>query len=178
VTIGRLRKLLGEHDAILVSGNKMSLNRAKCWVDTWYIQSIQADSHHGILDDAALANRWLATYKGTFLQEDGDASWVLLPRMRWRSQFLEQMDRLGTKLEQAQEWQTALACYQRALLADDLAEQFYQGAIRCHAAMGQVAEGMSAFRRLKQTLSVVLGVAPSAATLALAAKLRDGATRV
>ena len=51
--------------------------------------------------------------------------------------------------------------YRRGIDADELAEEFYQGVMRCHAAMGRTAEGMAAFRRLRQTLSVVLGVKPS-----------------
>jgi len=54
-----------------------------------------------------------------------------------------------------------LECYRRGIEADELAEEFYQGVMRCHAAMGRTAEGMAAYRRLRQTLSVVLGVQPS-----------------
>jgi len=52
-----------------------------------------------------------------------------------------------------------------------LAEQLYDGLMRCHLALGSAAEGMVVFRRLRQILSVVLGVAPSAASEALAREL-------
>ena len=46
-------------------------------------------------------------------------------------------------------------------------ESFYQGVIRCYAHTGRRAEALSTYRRLRQTLSVVLGIEPSAATQAL-----------
>jgi DNA-binding SARP family transcriptional activator len=45
---------------------------------------------------------------------------------------------------------------------DPIAEVFYQGLMRCQLGMGQVTEGVSTFRRLRQMLSVSLGIAPSA----------------
>ncbi|HUF22478.1 MAG TPA: bacterial transcriptional activator domain-containing protein, partial [Burkholderiales bacterium] len=60
----------------------------------------------------------------------------------------------------------------RGLDADPLAEMFYQGLMRCYARQGRHAEAISTYRRLRQTLSVVLGVAPSAGTEALVRELR------
>jgi DNA-binding SARP family transcriptional activator len=54
-----------------------------------------------------------------------------------------------------------------------LAEEFYQGVMRCHAATGRIAEGIAVYRRLRQTLSVVLGLKPSTRTEKLAQLLRD-----
>lgn len=48
-----------------------------------------------------------------------------------------------------------------------MAESFYQGLMRCYAASGKPAEALGVYRRLRQTLSVVLGVAPSAASESL-----------
>jgi DNA-binding SARP family transcriptional activator len=50
--------------------------------------------------------------------------------------------------------------------------------MRCHLAAGRYAEGMAAYRRLRQTLSVLLGIAPSEPSQALARALqREGAKR-
>ena len=45
--------------------------------------------------------------------------------------------------------------------------------MRCHLALGRPAEGMSVYRRMRQTLSVVLRVAPSEQSLTLARRLRQ-----
>jgi DNA-binding SARP family transcriptional activator len=68
---------------------------------------------------------------------------------------------LGRQLEAAGQWESALVCYRKGIDADELAEEFYQDVMRCHAATGRTAEGIATFRRLRQTLSVVLGVKPS-----------------
>ena len=83
-------------------------------------------------------------------------------RLRLRDLLARLVSALGRQYEASGEWEAALACYRRGIDADELAEEFYQGVMRCHAAMGRAAEGMAAFRRLRQTLSVVLGVKPSA----------------
>ena len=74
--------------------------------------------------------------------------------------------------EAAGQWDKAITHYLKGLEADDLAEQFYQGLMRCYAALGRHAEGMAVFRRLRQTLSVVLSIAPSEASQSLAKALQ------
>jgi DNA-binding SARP family transcriptional activator len=68
----------------------------------------------------------------------------------------------------------AMDCYRRGIEADPLAETFYQGLMRCLAAAGRQAEGAAVFRQLRQTLSVVLGIPPSARSRHLASILLGG----
>ncbi len=76
--------------------------------------------------------------------------------------------------EAAGHWEKAMAHYLKGLEADDLVEAFHLGLMRCYRALGRPAEAITAFRRLRQTLSVVLGIAPSPAAEALAQELREG----
>ena len=71
-------------------------------------------------------------------------------------------------------WEKAMAHYLKGIEADDLVEAFHLGLMRCYRALGRPAEAMTAYRRLRQTLSVVLGIAPSPAAEALAQQLREG----
>jgi LuxR family transcriptional regulator, maltose regulon positive regulatory protein len=64
--------------------------------------------------------------------------------------------------------------YQRGLDADDLAEAFYQGLMRCHAAAGRTADATATYLRLKQLLSVTFGLKPSATTERLYQSLHAG----
>ena len=57
-----------------------------------------------------------------------------------------------------------MQCYLRGIDADPIVESFHQGLMRCYERMGKRTEAFSAYRRLKHTLSVVLGVPPSDAT--------------
>jgi DNA-binding SARP family transcriptional activator len=60
----------------------------------------------------------------------------------------------------------------RGLDADSIVEPFYQGLMRCYHHLDRFAEAASSYRRLKQILSVTLGVAPSATTERLYKSLR------
>jgi len=51
--------------------------------------------------------------------------------------------------------------------AAPLAEAFYQRLMRCYRQERRSAEAIAVYRRLRQTLSVTLGVAPSPASEAL-----------
>ena len=47
------------------------------------------------------------------------------------------------------------------MLRECLFEQFCQGVMRCALALRRPAEGQAAYQRLKRTLSLLMGVAPS-----------------
>jgi pentatricopeptide repeat protein len=51
--------------------------------------------------------------------------------------------------------------YLRGIEADPIVEAFHQGLMRCYQRLGRYTEAISAYRRLRQVLSVVLGVSPS-----------------
>ena len=88
-------------------------------------------------------------------------------RERLRTRFVERIETLGSAFESASAWDRAAAWYQRGIDADPLIEAFHQGLIRCHLQAGRRAEALGAYRRLRQTLSVVLGIAPSESSEAL-----------
>ena len=117
-------------------------------------------------------------YEGTFLPGDLEAHWTVKRRESLRSRFTRLVDDVGAAAEAQSAWEDAIAWYRRGLEADELAETFHQGLMRCYRALGRHAEGMSAYRRLRQTLSVTLGIAPSEQSQALARSLQQaGATR-
>ena len=72
-------------------------------------------------------------------------------------------------------WAEAVQCYEQALAADQLAENFYQGLMRCHIALNRPAEGLSVYRKMRQALSIVLGIEPSSHSQTLARQLTDQA---
>jgi DNA-binding SARP family transcriptional activator len=115
----------------------------------------------------------LSLYRGDLLPSDRDEPWALRPRLRLRAQFIRCLGSLGVRLEAIGHWQLALDCYRRGLEVDDVAEEFYQGVMRCYARLAQPAQGMAAFERLRQTLATALGVVPSSVSEALAIKLRE-----
>jgi LuxR family transcriptional regulator, maltose regulon positive regulatory protein len=176
VCLVRLRKLLCHADAVVVRDEHISLNRELCWVDAWAFADIVETVESGGESPKALARLGLHAlefYRGALLPSDEDDRTIIVARLKLRDQMARLVSTLGKEMEAAGNWDQALACYRRGIDADELAEEFYQGVMRCHAAAGRLAEGMAVYRRLRQTLSVVLGLKPSARTEQLVQLLRD-----
>jgi LuxR family transcriptional regulator, maltose regulon positive regulatory protein len=109
------------------------------------------------------ARRLLDAYPGPLLGTE-DHAWVVKPRDAMRARFVRMLSRLGECLERTGDWVTAIDVYRRGLEADNLAESIYRGLMRALAANGDRAEAMTAFRRCRELLSIVLGVKPAVET--------------
>ena len=175
ITVLRLRKLLGSNETILVSDESIGLNPGLCWTDVWAFehriaQAEAADGEAGLSAAAAA----LALYRGNFLPDEAEEPWTVKARERLRAKFVRLVETAAQADEAAGHWEKARAHYLKGIEADDLVEAFHLGLMRCYRALGRPAEAMTAYRRLRQTLSVVLGIAPSPAAEALAQQLREG----
>lgn len=173
--VRRLRDLLGEGDAVLQQGGQLWLDRACVWVDAWTFERALAaarETPNG--SDAAIAPA-LALYRGAFLAEDEGESWPVAMRERLRGKFIQAVADHAGRLEAAHRDEEAIAWYLRGLDADSVVEPFYQGLMRCYHRLDRLPEAVSAYRRLKQTLSVTLSLPPSAGTEKLYRSLRLGA---
>ena len=171
ITIARLRKLLGHSEAILVSDEAVTLNPRLCWVDArGFLELTNPPGLGSAAGDAA--RRACALHAGPFLPADLDLPWTMKRREQLRGRFIRLVEEAGLTLESDSRWLEAIAQYRGGIDADDLAETFHQGLMRCYRALGRNAEAMSAYRRLRQTLSVTLGIAPSQQSRALAESLQ------
>jgi len=150
----RLRKLLGRDDALRLDGGRVGFDPACVWVDAFAFQQ-------GAIDN----------YPGPLFGDDVVAPWWAGARERLHQRFLRRTQDRGAALEQREDFEQALALYEAALAQDSLAENLYRGAIRCHLAAGRAADALRVFRRCRDQLSIVLGVAPSAATADLVASI-------
>ena len=90
-----------------------------------------------------------------------------------RSKFNRVITRYANALTEAGREREALLCYQRGIETDDLAEEFYQGVMRCALAQKSYAIGLAAYQRLERMLSLRLGVKPSAASQLLKQQLLE-----
>ncbi len=156
-TLHRLRKLLVNGKAIRQSGGELTLDEKVCWVDA------RAFEHR--IDDAANdleeLNKVIGLYRGAFLVQEDGTPWIISTRERLRSKFIHATGRLGASLEERGQQEVAIDLYVRGIEADPLVERFYQGLMRCYKRLDRRTEAASAYRRLRQTLSVTLGVQPS-----------------
>jgi LuxR family maltose regulon positive regulatory protein len=164
VSLVRLRKLLGGTDTVIVRDEQVGLSSDMCWVDAWAFNRIGAIAESDEVSLQRFGPRALDLYRGSFLPGADETRLIVVARLKLRDKLARLVSALGRHLEEACEFEKALQCYRLGIESDELAEEFYQGVMRCHAAMGRTAEGMAAYRRLRQTLSVVLGVQPSASS--------------
>lgn len=175
VTVHRLRKLLDNDEAIVVAGGKIVLAETRVWSDV--VALLEVCRQCASLADGApaasvnrLASLLLDLYRGSFCDGEDDG-WLFPARDRLRSGFLAAVEQLGQRLEHAAEWATAQRLYLRAQEAEPLAETLYRGLMRTAHAQHDPAAAFSAYRRCRDTLSIVLGRKPSAETEKLAASL-------
>jgi len=157
ITILRLRKLLGSNEAVLHLGGKVSLNPELCWVDAWVFEARIADTESS--DRPALG-----LYGGNFLHEDENEPWSVAARERLRGKFIRALSAQAASMETQSDVTAALQFYLRGIEADPIVECFHQGLMRCYEKLGKRSEAFSVYRRLKHTLSVLLGVPPSETT--------------
>ncbi len=165
VNLHRLRRLLGEHDTVLLQDGRVSLDPRRCWVDTWAFERLLGSAAEASSEARpVLIEAALSMYRGVFLVCDLDEPWSLSMRERLHGKFIRHSADLGRLCEECGQWDKAIACYQRGLEADQLAEEFYQGLMRCYRRLDRCAEGIVVYRRLRQTLGVMLGIEPSPAS--------------
>lgn len=150
----RLRKILELPEAIRLTEGRLSLDPALVWVDANAFERLAQSA------DARDHVRALDLYRGPLLPHDDDQPWSAGERLQLRDTFLRLVERIAQPIE-ASDIEAAEALYLRGIDAEPLAERLYQGLMRCHGMRGRKAEVAAVFRRLRQTLSVVLGIAPS-----------------
>ncbi len=166
-TLFRLRKLLEVDNALALAGGKLSLSRALAWTDVWALQAALDAAESTSEDSGAaptrVARQLLDAYPGPLLGAE-ENMWIGKPREVLRARFVRTLMRLGEALEREREWVAAIDLYRRGIEADNLAESLYRGLMRSLAATGDQAEAINAYRRCRELLSIVLGVAPAADT--------------
>jgi len=167
-TLHRLRKLVGNGKVIRQTGGEIALNRQCCWVD--------ADAFEDRVDHASNGSEGLGEaikiYRGAFLAQEEGTPWAVPARERLRAKFIHAVGKLGLFLETNGRYETAIELYARGIDADNLVESFYQGLMRCYENLDRRSEAASAYRRLRQTLSVTLGIQPSTESQRLFETLR------
>ena len=174
-TVLRLRGLLGDAGAIVQQGGKLSLGPGRVWVDVFAFEQaiVSAGDHRSRPKERALLSRAIALYQGSFLAEDAGEAWPIATRERLRGRFIHAVGRHAEQLEADGDCESAVHAYLRGLDADPAVESFYQGLMRCYPRLGRRSEGISAYQRLRQVLSVTLGLAPSPSSERLYQALRE-----
>ncbi len=170
----RLSKFIGNKDMIQLCDHKIGLNRSYFWVDIWSLErlfrridSALVQSYIDSNDISYLTNKVLQLYRGEFIKDEINSSWVLMLRERLRYNFLRYLSLLGQFWEKKGHMEMAADIYIRALQEDALVEEFYQRLMFCYQEQGYVDEAMLVYERCIRTLKAVLGIEPSEKTKAV-----------
>jgi ATP/maltotriose-dependent transcriptional regulator MalT/DNA-binding SARP family transcriptional activator len=175
-TLHRLRKLLGEGDALRLSEGKLTLDGRYVWVDTWALEQVTARIEQALrrpresIDRDKLeqtCRRMIELYVGPFLGNEPDEPWSLPMRDRQRQRFVRTIVEMSRFWEQSGQPGQAVDLLERALEADNVAENLYRQLMTCYAQLGRPADAAETYNRCRKTLAAVLKVEPSAETRAL-----------
>ena len=172
MALHRLRKLLGDDDAVLKSDNRIRLNPKKFWVDVCAFERTLAQIEGGT-PGVSEVQRVLDLYQGSFLGEVVSAPWALTAREKLRAKFLRFAVHASNCCQQQGRHEEALKLIDLGLEAEPLAEELYRSRMRCEAALGKRAEALSTYLRCETMLATLLGIEPSAVTRALYQALRE-----
>jgi len=175
-TLHRLRKIMGDDRILVLRDGKLSLDARYCWIDVWTFERLLGGMKQ-LLRSAAGANQFylleglventLALYQDHFLVMDEVTSWSISMRERLRNKYIHSLIDVGKFWEMHGRWELAIECYRKGIDVDDLVEIFYQRLMVCCLNTQRFSEGMSIYRRCRQTLSIVLSLQPEPETESL-----------
>ena len=118
------------------------------------------------------AARAQALYSGAFLHDTDDAAWQTTYRSRLAAKFKRVIRFAAQDALQRGDGPAARAALEHGLEHDPQAEDLARELMRVLADSGEQAAALQVFARCRSAIEQGLGVAPSAATLALAAQIR------
>jgi LuxR family transcriptional regulator, maltose regulon positive regulatory protein len=176
-TLHRLRRQLGDDDVLYLNHGRVGLEEQLCWLDTWAVEEILAETAREVPRGAsvaellALSRRLVGIYRGPLLADEATASWARAPRERLAAKFVRAADHLGLALEQQGEFDEAAALYRRILDGDALAERAYVGLMRCAIGSGHRTDAMLLYERYREHLAATMHTRPSEQMRNLYAKL-------
>ncbi len=171
-TLHRLRKFFGDDPPLLFKDGRLSIDDRQCWVDAWAFERLLSNIEGRLASMSpdgieSLTHKLFGLYRGPFLGRQAEIPAALSMHERLRSRFLRAHKELGRHHETRGAFETASACYLRALEVEPLAEEFYQKLMLGYHTRGRTAEALAVYERCKKTLRALLGVGPSRETESL-----------
>jgi len=170
VTLHRLRKLLGDSDAVVADGARYRVAVPHLLQSHRFEQEIAEAMRQ---PNAAKLASALAVYTGDFLQGEDAGDWCFPIRAHLRQLYVRGLFALGQAHESRGRYADAAETYSRVTARDP----FHEGAARqlmiCHARLGARSESLLVYRQLEQRLRDDLQATPEPETSTLYKRLRQ-----
>ncbi|HWP59666.1 MAG TPA: BTAD domain-containing putative transcriptional regulator [Candidatus Acidoferrales bacterium] len=180
-TLHRLRRLLGQDEAIQRQESKLSINARFCWVDLWAVERLltraeatasQMQKRSEVWSEVArLVEKAAAFYHGPFLHGE-EFAWATNTSDRLRRRLLRHLRDLGEYFERDWKREKAAEWYEKALAIDPCAEEVYRRLITVYRHQGRRAEALAVYERCRKNLHTLMGISPAPETESLAKALR------
>jgi DNA-binding SARP family transcriptional activator len=175
MALHRLRMLLGRHDIVLVRERRVSLNPRLCWVDVEDFERLAAAATltaEGADDHVRSLSEAFTLYGGEFLAGEDETPCCIATRERLRDKFVRLVVYHIERLEANERWKDVLRFSHQAIEVEACAEVFHQSVMRAALHLDRKAEGIAVYDRLRRTLPLFAGMAPSPYTEQLYRLLR------
>ena len=177
VALHRLRKLLAHDDALVLELGHLSLNPQRVWVDSLAFEQLVDAAGAGPAGTLSAAKaralqRAVAMYSGHFLGDTEDEPWQMAYRSRLASKFRRSVGLLARHTTAQLEPRLVRSLLERALEIEPTAEDLARELMALLSDGGEQAAALDVFVRCRAAIAGGLGAKPSAATLALADRIR------
>lgn len=182
VLINHVRRALPQPDLLITYDDTVALERPAVWSDAVaFDQTVATATRERRLD---LLDAAVDLYRGPFLHgftlpgSPGFDEWIDYERQRWERRYLEALATLSEAYAELGDVRSAIACAQRYLATDGLAETIHQRLITLYSVLGDRAAALRQFERCAEVLADELDVEPLPETRTLYEAVRDGAPPV
>jgi DNA-binding SARP family transcriptional activator len=176
VALHRLRKLLGNTEAVVLELGRASLNSKLVWVDCHAFEHLVDSSTAPSIQLAPAAElnaqRALAMYDGHFLHGTADESWQMVYRSRLAGKFKRTAIQLASHGVANGHLRGARLLLERALELDPLAEDLARELMRLLIDAGEHAAALNVFEQCRCAIERKLHAQPAKATLELVQRIR------
>jgi len=172
MTLGRLRRLLRSDETIILNEGRLQLSPVHVWTDIGSLQRALSQTRTKRDDYVARKTAqelgvsmaaMLADYNGPFMADEEGPPWLLAGReavaAAVRHALISADALLGGQADEA-----LLPALEKALSADPTSEDIARLLMRAHLRQGHHGEAVRVYRRLRDMLSLLLAVSPSADT--------------
>ncbi len=172
MTVARLRRLLAHEDSVVAHKGRLQLSPTMVWTDIRALLSsishaqVKRDRHAmGIANSnreaAASITTLLDNYTGPFLADEEGPAWLLAGREAIAARVRQALLAADAMLAGAADT-VLISALEKAFAADATSEDLAQALMRAHLRLGQNSEAIRVYRRLREMLSLLLSIAPSA----------------
>lgn len=172
VALTRLRRLLGNAQAVILNSGKLTLDEQVCWVDAWAFER----GVSRINKEARSANGCQGTldlYRGPFLADDHELPCTGRMRERLSAKFQRVALLVGKQRELEGEFDHAADVYRRGLECDVCNEEFCRRLMYCEWKLGRRAAAIGHYRLCREFLGRQFRTKPSIETERMYQRVRN-----